>query len=255
MKKTLKRIIILTLALLYFYAGFWASVEAAGQFLTTADGTHENPTSPAAFKSAASNAGYKSSLPAFKSAAQDMDIKCRRIGPITREECFVDEEGSPVRGFTIEDPQPGDIFVTASTHSLGWRHGHVALVVGTEPLTTIEAVVLGQKSRIIENPMWERYPTFAHLRLKDEYGGAELAAETAEFALKELTNCSYGFFCDKDCVDSSGSADEDEEKYHCAHLVWRAYKEIGLDIDSDGGKVVTPFDIYNSSYFESAHYG
>lgn len=233
MKKTLKRIIILTLALLYFSAGIWASVEAAGQFLTTADGTHENLASPAE----------------FKSAVQDLDIKCRRIGTMTREECFVDEEGNPVRGFEIEDPQPGDIFVTASTHSLGWRHGHVAIVVGIEPLKTIEAVVLGEKSRIIENPMWERYPTFAHLRLKEEYGGAELAAEAAEFALKELTNCSYGFFCDKETEEEELR----EEKYHCAHLVWRAYKEIGLDIDSDGGKVVTPFDIYSSSCFESVY--
>lgn len=90
--------------------------------------------------------------------------------------------------------------------------------------------------------MWERYTTFVQLRLKEEYGGTETAAAAADYGTKELVNCPYSFFCGKD--------DKDAGKFHCAYLVWRAYKEVGIDIDSDGGIAVTPNDIYNSPYFE-----
>lgn len=36
----------------------------------------------------------------------------------------------------------------------------------------------------------------------------------------------------------------------CAHLVWYAYKQVGIDLDSDGGIFVTPYDILNSPYLE-----
>lgn len=36
----------------------------------------------------------------------------------------------------------------------------------------------------------------------------------------------------------------------CAHLVWYAYKQFGIDLDSDGGLFVTPYDIQNSPYLE-----
>lgn len=168
---------------------------------------------------------------------------CRSIGAVTREECFINGQGEPVRGFDITDVKPGDVFVTASTHSLAWRHGHVAIVTGTEPLQTLEAEVLGTKSRIVENPMWERYTTFAQLRLKDEYGGEAAALAASEYGKEKLTGCPYGFFCSKNSENPSG--------IHCAFLVWTAYMKAGVDIDADGGSIVTPRDIMNSPCFDT----
>ena len=37
---------------------------------------------------------------------------------------------------------------------------------------------------------------------------------------------------------------------HCAHLVWYAYKQFDIDLDSDGGIIVTPTDIQNSDYLD-----
>jgi len=37
---------------------------------------------------------------------------------------------------------------------------------------------------------------------------------------------------------------------HCAHLVWRAFKQFGIDLDSNGGKIVKPQDIANSPHLE-----
>ena len=48
--------------------------------------------------------------------------------------------------------------------------------------------------------------------------------------------------------------DEDEwddiEGTHCAHLVWYAYNRFGYDVDSDGGVIVTPRDIFESPVWE-----
>lgn len=44
----------------------------------------------------------------------------------------------------------------------------------------------------------------------------------------------------------SFSLKTNETSWYCSKLVWRAYKEIGVDIDYDGGAEVTPTDILNS---------
>ena len=36
----------------------------------------------------------------------------------------------------------------------------------------------------------------------------------------------------------------------CAHLVWYAYRHFGVDLDSNGGLVVTPPEMANSPYVE-----
>ncbi|MDI6534746.1 YiiX/YebB-like N1pC/P60 family cysteine hydrolase [Bacillus mycoides] len=39
----------------------------------------------------------------------------------------------------------------------------------------------------------------------------------------------------------------DESSYYCSKLVWRAWKNEGVDLDADGGPTVWPVDILNSS--------
>lgn len=36
----------------------------------------------------------------------------------------------------------------------------------------------------------------------------------------------------------------DTDKFYCSLLNWRQYKDIGIDLDVDGGPMVLPFDIY-----------
>ena len=36
----------------------------------------------------------------------------------------------------------------------------------------------------------------------------------------------------------------------CAHLVWYAYKNFGIDLDCNGGCVVKPQDMANSPYMQ-----
>jgi len=41
-----------------------------------------------------------------------------------------------------------------------------------------------------------------------------------------------------------------ENRLHCGEVVWRAYKSAGIDLDSNGGMLLYPDDIYFSSKLE-----
>ena len=46
------------------------------------------------------------------------------------------------------------------------------------------------------------------------------------------------------------TAKDSIQKTQCAHLVWYAYRQFGLDLDGNGGALVLPFDLANSSQME-----
>ena len=68
--------------------------------------------------------------------------------------------------------------------------------------------------------------------------------KVAEYALKNLVGINYsslvGIFSSKNSIS----------KTHCSHLVWYAYKQFGIDLDSNGGTMVMSKDIANSPYLE-----
>lgn len=179
------------------------------------------------------------------------NILCRKITPITGEEKNADEEGKLSPGFEIQQMRTGDIFLSFSTHSLGWRHGHSALVTNGQTGRTLEAVVLGRNSEAQQAEKWTEYPTFLQLRLSDKalekLGISRQEAEDrlAEIGEEKLTDVPYGLL-----TGMFGKYVPDIQETQCAHLVWFAYYELGLDIDSDGGWLVTPRDIAESPYFE-----
>ena len=77
------------------------------------------------------------------------------------------------------------------------------------------------------------------MRLKGITG--EQQAQIAEYALEEFVDVPYSLFA---FTDSSAST-------QCAHLVWAVYRHFGYDLDSDGGAVVTPGDIFRSDLLEA----
>ncbi len=63
------------------------------------------------------------------------------LGWFTREDHLENDTGEQVWAPKLVDLQPGDIILTLSTHSLGWRHGHAGLVVETDDgLATLKCV-------------------------------------------------------------------------------------------------------------------
>lgn len=196
-------------------------------------------------------------------------IEFLQTTPLTISEWLSEESEQAIGGMPLVDVQDGDILVTKNSRFLGWRNGHAGLVVDAEKGLVLEALMLGSPSKLCSIKRWERYPSFQVLRLKEEatsegsssaqqgrtlYVGdgapeTNLATKVAAYAAENLANIPYHLLAD---VLKSPKADELAIPIgtHCAHLVWYAYMQFGIDLDSDGGWIVTPTDIANSPYLE-----
>ena len=161
------------------------------------------------------------------------------LGWFTREDRFLRNQ-SP-----LVDLQPGDILVTLSTHTAGWRHGHAALVIDSE--TTLESIVLGTRSALVSSNHWTSYSNCAVLRIKNVT--PELQRQIVEFSLEHLLNVPYhmtaGWIGPK-----APSPDNILFGLHCSYLVWYAWNHLGYDLDSDGGRLVTAHDLLHSDLLE-----
>lgn len=196
-------------------------------------------------------------------------IESIQTTPITVSEWLAEEPVAGCQGMPLVDVQDGDILITKNSRFLGWRNGHAGLVVDAEKGLVLEALMLGSPSKLCSIKRWEKYPSFQVLRLREEVTSegsssaqqgriinvdeaaqeTTLAAQIASYASENLINIPYHLLAD---VLKSPKADELAlpTGTHCAHLVWYAYMQFGIDLDSDGGWIVTPTDIANSSYLE-----
>ncbi len=143
--------------------------------------------------------------------------------------------------------EDGDVLVSSSCHTFGWRNGHAAIVTNAKTQTTLESVSLGYNSSFGSAGWFRSASNFIVLRLKEEYAGKEERAEIAAWAAEHLYDVPYSLLVGFTIPKDQGA---DVAATHCSHLVWSAYRYFGFDIDSDGGPVVTARDIANSPYFE-----
>ena len=173
----------------------------------------------------------------------DGDLAHEEVAVTTKRDIFADTRYRA----PMVDLQDGDVLITSTCHSFGWRNGHAALVVNGTNGSLLESVSLGIPSTITTyGSDWFCYGTnFMVLRLKD--AGEEARAEIAQTARERLYNVPYsltvGFLSPKD-------QGETPQGTHCSHLVWQAYHYFGYDIDSDGGPLCTTQDISRSDLFE-----
>lgn len=158
---------------------------------------------------------------------------------------FTREDMLETPGPFLADIQPGDILITLSTHTIGWRHGHAGIAV--EPDTTLECAVWGADSACFPAQEWTDYTNYAVLRLKDS--PPETGQKVADYGLSTLLGVPYhltsGFI---------GPKAPDPEAWqfglHCSYLVWYAYQHFGYDLDSDGGRLVSSYDLLHSDLVE-----
>lgn len=141
--------------------------------------------------------------------------------------------------------EDGDILITFNSHFLGWRNGHAAIVIDAEKGRTLEALTLGKNSAILSVRSWSEKPSFAVLRLRGTT--KKQRAEIAKYAEETLADVPYRLTAG--LWETEDSAAEIPGT-HCAHLIWSAYKQFGYDLDSDGGRIVTPRDLYDSPMLE-----
>lgn len=132
----------------------------------------------------------------------------------------------------------GDILITPSSHVLGFRNGHCAIVVDAEKEIILEAAFIGRDSELSTVDRFRKYSSVAVFRLKN--ADSSIRSQIAEYAEKNLINKPYSIF--------AGLFDDNST--HCSHLIWSAFNEFGYDLNSNGGKIVTPSDIAKSPLLE-----
>lgn len=176
---------------------------------------------------------------------QDKDFSCVRNGVFACHEFITDKDGNALQNPEFANLQDGDIIITLSIHSLGCRHGHAAIVTDAENGITAQAVMLGEKSALGSIDEWNSFPLVAVLRPKDV--SDDVINEVVKFTEDKLLGIDYSLFSG---IFSGRDTENIPNATHCAHLVWYAYKCYGIDLDSNGTRIVLPKDILHSDKLE-----
>lgn len=141
--------------------------------------------------------------------------------------------------------KPGDIILSSAVHTLGYYHGHIGVVMNDGKV--LAAIAMGENSRLIDLEQWTQYTNYVILRVKNM--NEDKMKWIVEYAHDYLLDIPYrldvGLIGNK-TIDYI----EGEFQAHCSYLVWYLYAQIGIDLDSDGGKIITPLDIFMSEEVE-----
>ncbi len=175
----------------------------------------------------------------------DKDYYCYRKGVFACHERITDTEGEELRNPDFADLQNGDIIITLSIHSLGWRHGHATIITDADRGVGVQAVMVGEKSNNSMIWSWTKYPLVAVLRPKNV--DESVRNQAGQFAEDNLKGLYYSLFGG---VFTGRDFDKIPVTTQCAHLVWYAYMANGVDIAPESGRIITPKDFLKSENLE-----
>lgn len=136
--------------------------------------------------------------------------------------------------------ETGDIVVTSSTHLSGWRMGHAGLVTDGASGSVLQAMAYGTPTYIGKITDFTSRINFMIFSVRTDSETKENAAAYGASLVGTPYDATTGVFTNKNKI----------EKTQCAHIVWYSYKQFGVDLDSDGGLIVTPNDIARSPEVE-----
>ncbi|MBQ4571735.1 MAG: hypothetical protein IJA80_00485 [Clostridia bacterium] len=175
----------------------------------------------------------------------DKDFYCYRKGVFACHEHITDTDGENIYNPEFADLQNGDIIITLSIHSLGWRHGHATIITDAENGKGIQAVMVGEKSNTSFVGSWTKYPLVAVLRPKNI--SEDVRNQAGQYAEENLKGLYYSLLGG---IFSGRNPDKPLKTTQCAHLVWYAYLTCGVDIAPECGKIITPKDFLESENLE-----
>ncbi len=137
--------------------------------------------------------------------------------------------------------ETGDIIVSASTHISSLRIGHAGLVVDGEKGEVLQATAYGENTLIGDVTDFTSRINFLVLRPK---ASAEIKQKVAAYAKENLVGIPYdafaGVITHKNMIPRT----------QCAHIVWYAYKQFGVDLVSENKLMILPYDLANSDGVE-----
>lgn len=175
----------------------------------------------------------------------DKDFYCYRKGVFACHEHITDTDGENIYNPDFADLQNGDIIITLSIHSLGWRHGHATIITDAENGKGVQAVMIGEKSTTSLTGSWTKYPLVAVLRPKNV--SESVRNQAGQYAEENLKGLYYSLFGG---IFSGRNPDKPLKTTQCAHLAWYAYLTCGVDIAPESGKIITPMDFLKSENLE-----
>ena len=137
--------------------------------------------------------------------------------------------------------ETGDIIVSASTHIFSLRIGHTGLVVDGEKGEVLQVTAYGENTLIGDVTDFTSRINFLVLRPK---ASAETKQKVAAYAKENLVGIPYdafaGVITHKNTIPRT----------QCAHIVWYAYKQFGVDLVSENKLMILPYDLANSDGVE-----
>jgi uncharacterized protein YycO len=153
----------------------------------------------------------------------------------------------PVAANEIDEDllEPGDILVVDIYH--GWSQGgywdHMAVYSEDPYPGVVEATYNAGISYTALPGFLERdWPAKVSVRrLKDIPGRDEIIQRAVAYALAQVGK-PFDY-----AATATLPLKINQNNLHCSELVWRSYKAAGIDLDSNGGPLVYPDDIYFSS--------
>lgn len=178
---------------------------------------------------------------------KEKKFECVRTGVFACHEKLLDSENKPIQNPPFADLQNGDILVTLSIHSLGWRHGHAAIVVDAEEGTLLQAQMIGEKTNLSSISEWRELPRVAVLRPKNT--DPKIIDQLVDFAKENYVGIDYSLFADY-IPNNISEETKIPKKTHCANIVKTLYGIYGIDVDSNGGRMVTPNEIFQCENLE-----
>lgn len=141
----------------------------------------------------------------------------------------------------IRGVETGDIIVSASTHISSLRIGHAGLVVDGEKGEVLQATAYGQDTLIGHVTDFTSRINFIVLRPK---ASEEIKQKVAAYAKENLVGIPYdafaGVITHKDAIPRT----------QCAHVVWYAYKQFGVDLANQNKLMILPYDLAGSDAVE-----
>ena len=162
--------------------------------------------------------------------------------PITNLDIAQDESGKQIPAFEMAPYDNGYIFLTKSTYTYNWRHGHAGIVIDKVRGKVLESLEPFTVSMEQNASKWTLYPTFKMMRLKG--ANQDQLDEIARYAAENMKGIPYNILAMKTNKPVPSST-------HCSHIIWHIFNQFGIDLDSSGGIFVSPGDIGRSPYLET----
>ena len=145
--------------------------------------------------------------------------------------------------YAYPELRDGDIVCSYSTYLSWFEIGHCAIVIDAE--NGLVAEITGYGTSVSVVPTSKLFTNTTHVVLRPKCDG-DVIEGAVEYVKEHMIGMDYDIFIGI----LSAKNKKNLKRTQCSHMLWYAYNQMGLDLDSNGGGVVTPRDICMSEHLE-----